>query len=70
MDRQRPWTRQTRCMLRLPNGSALAWTLRRWRDESCDDELYVFTHPVMRGVVEERFRAILAAFDRAAATPV
>jgi NAD(P)-dependent dehydrogenase (short-subunit alcohol dehydrogenase family) len=35
-----------------------------------DDELYVFTHPVMRGVVEERFRAILAAFDRAAAAPV
>ena len=27
-----------------------------------DDELYVFTHPVMRGVVEERFRAILTAF--------
>ena len=35
-----------------------------------DDELYVFTHPEMRGVVEERFRAILAAFDRAAAPPL
>jgi hypothetical protein len=34
-----------------------------------NDELYVFTHPEMRGVVEERFRSILAAFDRAAATP-
>jgi NAD(P)-dependent dehydrogenase (short-subunit alcohol dehydrogenase family) len=32
-----------------------------------DDELYVFTHPDGRGAVEERFRAILAAFDRAAA---
>jgi NAD(P)-dependent dehydrogenase (short-subunit alcohol dehydrogenase family) len=32
-----------------------------------DDELYVFTHPEMRGAVEERFRAILAAFDRMAA---
>ena len=32
-----------------------------------DDELYVFTHPEMRGDVEERFRAILAAFDKAAA---
>jgi hypothetical protein len=31
-----------------------------------DDELYVFTHPERRGAVEERFRAILAAFDRAA----
>jgi NAD(P)-dependent dehydrogenase (short-subunit alcohol dehydrogenase family) len=35
-----------------------------------DDELYVFTHPEMRGAIEERFRAILAAFDRAAAPPV
>jgi len=32
-----------------------------------NDELYVFTHPERRGAVEERFRAILAAFDRAAA---
>ena len=35
-----------------------------------NDELYVFTHPEMRGAVEERFQAILAAFDRAAASPV
>jgi len=34
-----------------------------------NDELYVFTHPEMRGAVEERFQAILAAFDRAAASP-
>jgi len=34
-----------------------------------DDELYVFTHPGMRGAVEERFQTILAAFDRAAASP-
>jgi NAD(P)-dependent dehydrogenase (short-subunit alcohol dehydrogenase family) len=27
-----------------------------------DNELYVFTHPERRGAVEERFRAILAAF--------
>ena len=32
-----------------------------------NDELYVFTHPEMRGAVEERFQAILAAFDTAAA---
>jgi hypothetical protein len=35
-----------------------------------NDELYVFTHPEMRGAVEKRFQAILAAFDRAAASPV
>jgi NAD(P)-dependent dehydrogenase (short-subunit alcohol dehydrogenase family) len=32
-----------------------------------DDDLYVFTHPEMRGELEERFAAILAAFDRAEA---
>ena len=35
-----------------------------------NDELYVFTHPEMRSAVEERFQAILAAFDTAAAPPV
>ena len=35
-----------------------------------NDELYVFTHPETREAVEERFRAILAAFDRAAAPPL
>jgi hypothetical protein len=34
-----------------------------------DNEFYVFTHPEMRSAVEERFAAILAAFDRAAASP-
>jgi NAD(P)-dependent dehydrogenase (short-subunit alcohol dehydrogenase family) len=32
----------------------------------CEDELYVFTHPHVRGEVEERFAAILAAMDKAA----
>ncbi|HXY98359.1 MAG TPA: hypothetical protein VEI03_00070 [Stellaceae bacterium] len=32
-----------------------------------EDELYVFTHPDMRGEVEERFAAILAALDKVAA---
>ncbi len=32
-----------------------------------DGDLYVFTHPEMRGVLEERFRRILAAYDKAAA---
>jgi NAD(P)-dependent dehydrogenase (short-subunit alcohol dehydrogenase family) len=32
-----------------------------------EDELYVFTHPEMRGEVDERFAAIQAALDKAAA---
>jgi NAD(P)-dependent dehydrogenase (short-subunit alcohol dehydrogenase family) len=31
------------------------------------NDLHVFTHPDMRGAVEERFRRILAAYDKAAA---
>jgi NAD(P)-dependent dehydrogenase (short-subunit alcohol dehydrogenase family) len=34
-----------------------------------DDELYVFTHPELKGAVETRFTAILEAFDRAARSP-
>jgi NAD(P)-dependent dehydrogenase (short-subunit alcohol dehydrogenase family) len=32
-----------------------------------DNDLYVFTHPAMRGALEERFRRILADYDKAAA---
>ena len=32
-----------------------------------EDELYVFTHPEMHGEVKERFAALVAAMDRAAA---
>jgi hypothetical protein len=32
-----------------------------------EDDLYVFTHPEMRGELEERFAAMLAAFDKAEA---
>jgi NAD(P)-dependent dehydrogenase (short-subunit alcohol dehydrogenase family) len=32
-----------------------------------DDDLYVFTHPEMRAALEDRFRRILAAYDKAAA---
>ena len=32
-----------------------------------EDELYVFTHPEMRGRVEDRFAAILAAMDKVTA---
>jgi hypothetical protein len=30
-----------------------------------DDDLYVFTHSVMRAALEERFRRIRAAYDKA-----
>lgn len=33
------------------------------------DELYIFTHPEMRGAVEARFARIMAAFDAAEASP-
>jgi len=33
------------------------------------DEVYVFTHPDMRGAVDQRFAAIQAAMDRVAAAP-
>ena len=55
---------------RVRTGMDPAEVARRVLAAIRDDELYVFTHPVMRGVVEERFRGILAAFDRAAAPPV
>jgi NAD(P)-dependent dehydrogenase (short-subunit alcohol dehydrogenase family) len=62
--------RYARFAERVRTGMDPAEVARRVLAAIRDDELYVFTHPVMRGVVEERFRAILAAFDRAAATPV
>lgn len=34
-----------------------------------DNDLYIFTHPEMRGAVEMRFAAIMAAFDKSAASP-
>jgi NAD(P)-dependent dehydrogenase (short-subunit alcohol dehydrogenase family) len=34
-----------------------------------DNDFYIFTHPEMRPAVEQRFAAILAAFDKAAASP-
>ena len=34
-----------------------------------DDELYILTHPELKGAVKARFDAILEAFDRAAQSP-
>jgi NAD(P)-dependent dehydrogenase (short-subunit alcohol dehydrogenase family) len=37
------------------------------RQAVLDDDLYIFTHPDTRAITEERFRAVLAAFDKCAA---
>ncbi|HLZ82712.1 MAG TPA: hypothetical protein VKQ54_04035, partial [Caulobacteraceae bacterium] len=34
-----------------------------------DNDLYIFTHPELRPMVEARFERILAAFDKSAASP-
>ena len=34
-----------------------------------DNELYIFTHPEMKGMIEARFKTILAAMDKAAKSP-
>jgi len=34
-----------------------------------DDELYIFTHPELKQMLEGRFQAILAAMDKAARSP-
>jgi len=41
-------------------------SIREARGGSIDNDLYVITHPELRGAVEERFGRILAAFDKAA----
>src|SRR6516164_9174293 len=53
---------------RVRTGMDPAEVARRVLAAARDDELYIFTHPETREAVEERFRAILAAFDRAEAT--
>lgn len=37
------------------------------RQAVLDDDLYIFTHPDTRAIAEDRFRSILAAFDKCAA---
>jgi NAD(P)-dependent dehydrogenase (short-subunit alcohol dehydrogenase family) len=37
------------------------------RQAVCDDDFYIFTHPDTRAIAEDRFRSILAAFDKCAA---
>jgi NAD(P)-dependent dehydrogenase (short-subunit alcohol dehydrogenase family) len=62
--------RYARFAERVRTGMDPAEVARRVLAAVRDDELYIFTHPEMRSAVEERFQAILAAFDRAAAPPL
>ena len=62
--------RYARFAERVRTGMDPAEVARRVVAAVRDDELYVFTHPETREAVEERFQAILAAFDRAAAPPL
>ena len=55
---------------RVRTGMDPAEVARRVLAAVRDDELYIFTHPETRQALEERFRAILAVFDRAEASPV
>jgi NAD(P)-dependent dehydrogenase (short-subunit alcohol dehydrogenase family) len=41
----------------------------RVREAIQNDEMYIFTHPNMRGAVEDRFARIMAGFDAAEASP-
>ena len=50
---------------RLSPGSAPSEVAARVLAAIRGDELYVFTHPEMRGEVEERFAAIMAGMDKA-----
>jgi NAD(P)-dependent dehydrogenase (short-subunit alcohol dehydrogenase family) len=50
---------------RLESGLAPSEVAARVLAAIREDELYVFTHPEMRGEVEERFAAIMAGMDKA-----
>jgi len=52
---------------RLQAGLDPSEVAARVLDAIRDDELYVFTHPEMRAGIDERFAAIEAAIDKAAA---
>jgi NAD(P)-dependent dehydrogenase (short-subunit alcohol dehydrogenase family) len=50
---------------RLQSGLAPSEVAARVLSAIRGDEFYVFTHPEMRGEVEERFAAVMAGFDNA-----
>ena len=70
--RRIPQARRARWPRRSPEygcnqGSTRRRSLRQALTAIRDNELYVFTHPDMRGEVDERFAAIQAALDKATA---
>ena len=60
------WYCPVECRYRGPMPSVVA---ARVLEAIRDDELYVFTHPELKGAVEARFRGILEAFDKAERSP-
>ncbi len=54
----------------IRSGMAPELVARRVVEAVRNDELYVFTNPEMRVVVEDRFARIDKGFDRAEASPV
>lgn len=54
----------------IDNGLAVEIVGERVVEALAANELYIFTHPNYRAVVQKRFQAIDAAFERAAASPL
>lgn len=54
----------------VDNGIDPEFVGRRVLEAVQNDERYIFTHPGMRHMVEQRFDRIMAGFDAAAASPV
>ena len=53
----------------VDNGIDPEFVGRRVLEAVQNDERYIFTHPGMRGLVEQRFGRIMAGFDAAASSP-
>lgn len=54
----------------VENGIPAALVGQRVVEALNADELYIFTHPAQRAIVQERFKAIDAAFERAENSPI
>jgi len=54
----------------VENGIDVSIVGKRVVEALNEDELYIFTHPNYRAVVQQRFDAIDAAFERAAKSPL
>lgn len=54
----------------IDNGLAVEIVGERVVEALCAGELYIFTHPNYRSLVQQRYQAIDAAFERAAASPL